>query len=204
MTRAPLALLAGLLSATSLMAAPQTYALDPVHSFPHFSINHLGMATIRGRFDRMAGKVVFDPTAKSGSLEIKVETASITTGDAKHEAGSWAAKNYGPRSRDEHLRTADFFNVAEFPELVYKSTRFNFNGEQLESIDGNLTMVGVTRPVKFTVTSFKCGPHPFTKKPMCGADAEATIKRTDFGIKFGVPAIADEVRLQVGIEAYPE
>jgi len=204
MIRTPITVLASLLSAASVMAAPQTYVLDPVHSFPHFSIGHLGMSTIRGRFDRMSGKVVFDASAKTGSVEIKIDTASITTGDAKHEAGSWAAKTYGPRSRDEHLRTADFFNVAEFPEIVYRSTRFNFNGDTLESIEGNLTLVGVTKPVKLTVTSFKCGPNPFNKKPMCGADAEATIKRTDFGIKFGVPAISDEVKLQIGIEAYPE
>lgn len=204
MIRTPITVVAALLFATSVMAAPQTYVLDPVHSFPHFSIGHLGMSTIRGRFDRMSGKVVFDAGAKTGSVEIKIDTASITTGDAKHEAGSWAAKSYGPRARDEHLRAADFFNVAEFPEMTYKSTRFNFNGDMLESIEGNLTLVGVTKPVKLTVTSFKCGPNPFSKKPMCGADAEATIKRTDFGIKYGVPAISDEVKLQIGIEAYLE
>lgn len=204
MIRTSITVLAGLLSAASVMAAPQTYVLDPVHSFPHFSIGHLGMSTVRGRFDRMSGKVVFDAAAKTGSVEIKIDTASITTGDAKHEAGSWAAKFHGPRARDEHLRTADFFNVAEFPEMVYRSTRFNFNGDVLDSIEGNLTLLGVTKPVKLTVTSFKCGPNPFNKKPMCGADAEATIKRTDFGIKYGVPAISDEVKLQIGLEAYPE
>ena len=88
--------------------------------------------------------------------------------------------------------------------MIYKSTRFNFNGDVLESIDGTLTMVGVTKPVKLNVTLFKCGPHAFTKKPMCGADVEATIKRTEFGIKFGVPAIADDVKLMVNLEAYPE
>ena len=117
---------------------------------------------------------------------------------------SWAAKTYGPRSRDEHLRTGDFFNSAEFPEVVYKSTRFNFSGDNLESIDGTLTMLGVTKPLKLTVTSFKCGPNPFSKKPMCGADAMAMVKRTDFGMKFGVPAISDEVKLMIGVEAYPE
>lgn len=204
MIRTQIIVLAGLLSAASAVAAPQTYMLDPAHSFPHFSIGHLGMTTIRGRFDRMSGKVVLDSTAKTGSMEIKIETASITTGDAKHEPGSWVARTHGPRSRDEHLRNADFFNVAEFPEMVYKSTRFNFNGDMLVSIEGNLTLLGVTKPVKLTVTSFKCGTHPFNKKAMCGADAEATIKRTDFGMKYGVPAVADEVKLQIGIEAYPE
>ncbi|HSV52377.1 MAG TPA: YceI family protein [Burkholderiaceae bacterium] len=188
----------------AVFAAPQTYNVDPVHSFPNFSVAHLGMATIYGRFDEMNGKVVFDPAAKTGGVEIKIKAATVNTGDAKHEAGSSAAKTYGPRSRDEHLRTADFFNVAEFPEIVFKSTKFNFKGDDVESVEGNLTMLGVTKPLKFQVTSFKCGPHPFTKKPMCGADLQGSIKRTDFGLKFGVPAISDEVKLMIGVEAHPE
>lgn len=203
MSHLKIALLA-CLAPLSVLAAPQTYAIDPVHSFPNFTINHLGMTTIHGRFDKMSGKIVLDTAAKSGTIEVKIETASVNTGDARHEAGSWAARNYGPRSRDEHLRTADFFNSAEFPELLYKSTKLNFNGDALQSVEGNLTLLGVTKPVKLDVTSFKCGPNLFTKKPMCGAYAEGSIKRTDFGIKFGVPAISDEVKLAIGIEAYPE
>ncbi len=188
--------LLALLAPLSAMAAPQTYNVDPTHSYPNFSVNHLGMATIHGRFDKMSGKIVLDQAAKTGSLEARIATASVSTGDGKRADGT--------RSRDEHLRAADFFNSAEFPEMVYKSTKFNFNGEALESIEGALTLLGVTKPVKLQVTSFKCGPHPFNKKPMCGANAEATIKRTDFGMKFGVPAIADDIKLAIGIEAYPE
>ncbi len=178
------------------MAAPTTYVMDPLHSFPNFTINHLGMSTIHGRFDKMAGKITIDQGAKIGSLEAKIASVSVNTGDSKRADGT--------RSRDEHLRSADFFNSAEFPDMVYKSTKFNFKGDDVESVDGTLTMLGVTRPVKLTVTSFKCGPHPFSKKPMCGADVQTTIKRTDWGIKFGVPAIADDVNLMLNIEAYPE
>lgn len=177
-------------------AAPQTYLIDSQHSFPNFTINHLGMTVIHGRFDRMTGKITLDPAAKTGNLEAKIATATISTGDAKRADGA--------RSRDEHLRSPDFFNTAEFPEMVYKSTHFNFNGENVESIDGTLTLLGVTKPVKLVLTSFKCGPHPFNKKPMCGAVAEGSIKRSDFGMKFGVPAISDEVKLAIGVEAYPE
>jgi polyisoprenoid-binding protein YceI len=190
-----LAFLACLLPA-SLLAAPQTYVIDPIHSFPNFSIKHLGMASIMGRFEKMTGKVVLDQAAKTGSLDVMIPTATVSTGDGKRADGT--------RSRDDHLRTADFFNSAEFPDMTYKSTKFNFNGDTLESIDGTLTLLGVSKPLKLTVTSFKCGPHPFTKKPMCGADAEGSVKRTDFGMKFGVPAIADEVKLMIGVEAYPE
>lgn len=195
MIRRPLAVLACVVP-FSVLAAPQTYVIDPIHSFPNFRINHLGMASIMGRFEKMTGKVVIDTAAKTGSLEVKIPTATVSTGDGKRADGV--------RSRDDHLRTADFFNSAEFPDMIYKSTKFNFNGDALESIDGTLTLLGVSKPVKLSVSAFKCGPHPFTKKPMCGADAEATVKRTDFGMKFGVPAIADEVKLMIGVEAYPE
>ena len=192
-------LLSVLLVATfplAALAAPQTYAIDSNHSYPNFTINHLGMTTIHGRFDKMTGKVTLDPAAKAGSLEARIATATVSTGDGKRADGQ--------RSRDDHLRAADFFNSAEFPDMTYKSTKFNFNGDALESIEGNLTLLGVTKPLKLTVAAFKCGPHPFTKKPMCGADVEGTVKRTDFGMKFGVPAIADDVKLMIGVEAYPE
>lgn len=189
-------LLLALLAPLPVLAAPVTYVIDPLHSFPNFSIGHLGMTTIHGRFDRMTGKVTLDQQAKTGSMEVKIQTASVSTGDAKRSDGT--------RSRDEHLRTPDFFNSAEFPEAVFKSTKFNFSGDKLQSVDGTLTLLGVSKPVKLNVTSFNCGPHPFTKKPMCGAYVEGAIKRTDFGIKFGVPAIADEVNLAISVEAYPE
>lgn len=178
------------------LAAPQNYTIDSLHSYPNFTINHLGMTTLHGRFDRMTGKISLDTAAKTGSLEAKIATASISTGDGKRADGAG--------SRDDHLRSADFFNSAEFPEMVFKSTRFNFKGDAVESIDGTLTLLGVTKPVKLNVTSFRCGPHPFNKKPMCGAYAEGAIKRTDFGMKFGVPAVADEVKLAISVEAYPE
>lgn len=177
-------------------AAPETYAIDPVHSFPNFAISHFGMSMIHGRFERMTGKVSIDRDAKSGSLEVKIPTATVSTGDAKRADGT--------RSRDEHLRSADFFNSAEFPDMVFKSTKFNFAGDKLESVDGNLTLLGVTKPVKLAVTSFNCGANPMSKKEMCGADVSGAIKRADFGMKFGVPAIGDEVKLMVNVEAYKE
>lgn len=195
MSRLSIALLSCLLP-LSAMAAPVTYVIDPLHSYPTFTVNHLGMSTTYGRFDKMTGTITLDQAAKTGSLEAKIATASISTGDAKRADGT--------RSRDEHLRSPDFFNTAEFPEIVFKSTKFNFKGDDVESVDGTLTMLGVTKPVKLNVTSFKCGPHPFNKKPMCGADAQTSFKRTDWGMKFGVPAIGDEIKLIIGVEAYPQ
>jgi polyisoprenoid-binding protein YceI len=194
MNRSALLLFAALVPAAA--TASDSYTLDTFHTIPNFSVMHFGMATIYGRFERATGKVTLDRAAKTGSLEVKIPTATVSTGDPKRSDGT--------RSRDEHLRTADFFNSAEFPEMVYKSTKVNFAGDKVESVEGNLTLLGVTKPVKLTATSFNCGPHPFNKKEMCGADLTGTLKRTDFGMKFGVPAISDEVKLFVSVEAFKD
>ena len=92
------------------MAAPEGYTLDPYHTFPNFTLDHLGVATIYGRFNKTTGKVTIDRAAKSGSIDLSVDTASVDTGD--NDKGSRA------RSRDEHLRSADFFNATEFPKMT--------------------------------------------------------------------------------------
>lgn len=178
------------------VASPETYTLDPTHTIPNFSIGHLGMSTVYGRFERATGKVVLDRAAKMGAVEVKIPTATISTGDTKRSDGS--------RSRDEHLRTTDFFNVAEFPEMVFKSTKVNFSGDKIQSVDGTLTLLGVTKPVTLNATSFSCGANPMSKKDMCGGDLVGSIKRTDFGMKFAVPAISDEVKLLIAVEGYKE
>ena len=178
------------------IAAPETYVMDPAHTIANFTISHFGMSTVYGHFEKATGKVVLDRAARTGSVEVKIPTATVSSGDAKRADGT--------RSRDEHLRSADFFNVVEFPEMTYKSTKVNFAGDKVESVEGNLTLMGVSKPVKLTATSFNCGPNPFSKKEMCGADLSGSLKRTDFGIKFGVPAIADEVKLMIAVEAYRE
>ncbi|MFO1222009.1 MAG: YceI family protein [Burkholderiaceae bacterium] len=185
-----------LMAPLTALAAPETYVLDPTHTIPVFSISHFGMSTVYGKFERTTGKVVLDRAAKTGSIDVKIPTATISTGDSK--------RTDGQRSRDEHLRAADFFNVAEFPDMVFKSTKLNFAGDKVESIDGTLTLLGVTKPLRLTAASFNCGPNPFSKKEMCGADLVGSIKRTDFGMKFGVPAISDEVKLLIAVEGYKQ
>ena len=189
-------LLVALLLPLGAVAAPETYTLDPTHTNPNFSVQHLGMSTVWGHFERATGKVVIDRAAKTGSIEVKIPTATISTGDAK--------RTDGQRSRDEHLRTTDFFNVAEFPDMVFKSTKLNFTGDKVHSIDGTLTLLGVTKPVTLTASAFNCGANPMSKKDMCGADLVGSIKRTDFGMKYAVPAIGDEVKLFIAVEGYKD
>jgi polyisoprenoid-binding protein YceI len=174
------------------LAAPETYTLDPYHTFPHFSVDHLGLSTVSGRFDKTTGKVTLDRAAKTGSVEIAIPTATVTTGD--NDKGS------RPRSRDEHLRTADFFNAAEFPQMTFKSNKVNFTGDNPSSIEGDLTLLGVTKPLTLTIVRFKCNPASGNNKERCGGDATGKFKRTDFGMKTGVPSVSDEVTLTIAFE----
>ncbi len=166
--------------------AADSYTVDSTHTFPHFSISHLGFSTMQGRFDDTSGKVTLDRAAKSGSVEITIKTASVSTGFAK---------------RDEHLKSPDFFNAAEFPAITYKSTAMHFKGDAPSSVDGNLTISGVTKPVTLTIDAFNCGTHPMNKKDVCGAAASTQIKRSDFGVRYGLPAVGDDVKLVFEIEA---
>jgi polyisoprenoid-binding protein YceI len=175
----------------SAVGAPESYTMDPPHSIPQFELDYIGFTTIRGRFEKTSGKFTIDRAAKTGSVDFVIDAASVTTGDT--ERGS------RPRTRDEHLRTADFFNVAEFPRLTFKGTAVRFQGEAPAEIDGQLTILGITRRVTLKVERWKCGTHPFYKKDACGADAVTRIKRSDFGMKYGIPALGDEVTLHIGV-----
>lgn len=180
--------LAVLLAASLPMAAmaADSYTIDPPHTFPRFMINHLGFSTMQGRFDKTSGKVTLDRAAKQGSIDITIDANSISTGFSK---------------RDDHLRSPDFFNVAEFPSITFKSNSIKFNGDKPSSATGELSMAGVTKPVTFTIDEFNCGKNPMNQKDECGAAASAQIKRSDFGIKFGLPAIGDDVKLVLEVEA---
>jgi polyisoprenoid-binding protein YceI len=173
------------------VAAAQTenYVIDPFHTVPYFEVDHLGFATIRGMFSKTSGKFTIDRAAKTGSLEAVIPTATVNTGDPDREGR--------PRTRDEHLRTPDFFNSVEFPAMTFKSTAVKFAGDNPETIEGNLTLLGVTKPVSLKVERWRCGPDPRTqgKRYQCGGNASGSFKRTDFGMKFGVPGVGDEVKL---------
>ena len=188
-----LAVLALAAASFAAFAAPETYQLDPTHTLPGFSVNHLGMSTVRGMFEGATGKVVIDRAAKTGSIELKIATASVYTGYNKPTGAG--------RTRDEHLRSADFFNVAEFPEMSFKSTKIHFAGDKPDSIEGTLTLLGVTKPLTLKVDAFNCGANPMTKKESCGADAVTTINRADFGVSFGAPAFKMETKILISIEA---
>lgn len=177
-------------------AAPDSYTLDPRHTFAHFAVEHNDFSLIWGRFDKSSGKFTIDPQGKSGTLTFSVETASLTTGDGD--------RGERPRSRDEHLRSPDFFNCAEFPRMTYKAADVVFNGGAPSEIRGQLTLLGVTRPVALKVDRWKCGPHPVTKRAMCGGNATGALKRSEFGMKWGIPATSDDVKIVITFEAFKD
>lgn len=187
-----LAILAAAALPTLAVAAPEAYTIDPTHTYPNFTVEHWGLSTMYGRFDKTAGKFSFDRAAKTGSVELTIDAASINTGD-NERAGR-------PRSRDEHLRAADFFNVAEFPRITFRSTKVNFGAELPTSVEGTLTMLGVSKPVTLTFERFRCAQNPFNKKDRCGGNAVGKIKRSDFGMKTAIPAVGDELVLNIGFE----
>ena len=181
--------LAGTLIAVSALAQ-ETYTIDSRHTFPVFETKHLGFSSQRGRFNNTSGKIALDRAARKGSIDVMIQVASIDMGIEK-----W----------DEHLKSEDFFNAAKFPTITFKSNKLGFNGNVLTSAEGELTMLGVTKPVTLAVANFRCGPHPVTKKEMCGADTSTTIKRSDCGMKYGAPVVvADDVKIVIPIEAYKD
>ena len=171
-------------SAGSVSAA--SYDLDPAHTYPNFTINHLGFSTMHGHFAKTTGSLELDVAKKTGSVEVTIDAASVYTGFAK---------------RDEHLRSADFFNVVEFPTITFKSTKVKFTSDKTAEVEGDLTIVGKSKSVTLMVNNIVCGAHPMNKKEMCGFDATTKIKRSDFGVKFGLPAVGDDVSIELEVEA---
>lgn len=180
----------------AVAASPESYTIDPSHTFLYWEVEHFGVSMQRGRFERSSGKFTLDRAAKTGGVDLAVETGSLSSGDN--------VKGSRPRTLDDHLRTADFFNVAEFPRMTFKSTGVRFAGDNPVEIAGQLTLLGVTKPLTLKVERWTCRDHPMNKKPMCGGNASGSLKRTDFGMKFGVPAISDEVRLWVSVEGFKD
>ncbi|MDO4904507.1 MAG: YceI family protein [Lautropia sp.] len=175
--------------AAPALAAPKTYVIDPTHTFPSFSYNHMGLSVQQSRFNATSGKVVFDPQAKTGSVEIEIDMASVDTGSDAF---------------NDHIRGADFFDVAKFPKATFKSTAVKFDGDTPVAVDGDLTIKGVTKPVTLEIAAFTQKEHPMKRKDSIGANAHTKIKRSEFNAGKYAPAVSDEVLIQIALEASVE
>jgi polyisoprenoid-binding protein YceI len=174
------------LAVTSALAAPKTFDIDGSHTFPRFSYSHFGYSTQVSRFDNTTGTVVFDADAKTGSVDITIDMKSVNTGFADFNG---------------HIQGEDFLDTAKFPKATFKSTKVNFQDGKPASIEGQLTIKGVTKPVTLTVTSFQAMPHPMLKKEAIGANAFTVIKRSEFNAGKYAPYVGDEVRIEIALEA---
>ncbi len=176
-------------SSFAAVAAPETYVMDGSHTFPRFSYSHFGYSTQLSHFDKTSGKIVIDKAAKSGSVDVTIDMKSVNTGSALFNG---------------HIQGEDFLDTAKFPTATYKSTKVNFDGDKVVSVDGNLTIKGITKPVTLSITSFQCMPHPMLKKDACGANATAVIKRSEFNAGKYAPYVGDDVTLTIAVEAIKE
>ncbi len=186
LTRIAAALVLSAAAAAPALAAPETYTLDGAHSFPRFSYNHFGYSQQLSRFDKTTGTVVLDKAARTGSVDVVIDTQSVNTGFPLF---------------NEHIQGEDFLDTARYPTATFKSTKVVFEGDKPVSVDGNLTIKGVTKPVTLTVTSFQAMPHPMFKKDAIGANAFTVVKRSEFNAGKYAPYVGDEVRIDIAVEA---
>lgn len=173
------------LMAAPAMAAPVTYTVDDSHTFADFSYNHMGLSQQLNTFDKTSGTVVLDLEAKTGEVDITIDTTSVNTG---HEGFN------------EHIQGEDFLDTAQFPTATFTSTNVIFEEDTPKAVEGNLTIKGITKPVTLEITHFNAIPHPMLKKPALGANATANIKRSDFNADKFAPAVSDEVTLTISFE----
>ncbi|HEV7855466.1 MAG TPA: YceI family protein [Herminiimonas sp.] len=176
-------------TAAPAFAAPETFVIDGSHTLPRFSYSHLGYSTQLSRFNKTTGKIVYDKVAKTGSVDIVIDTKSVDTGSTVF---------------NEHIQGEDFFDTAKYPTATFKSTKVNFDGDKPSTVEGNLTIKGVTKPVVLKITSFQAMPHPMLKKDAIGANATVTVKRSDFNAGKYAPYVSDDVTIDIPVEAVKE
>ncbi len=175
--------------ASAAFAAPETYIIDSHHTLPRFSYNHFGYSTQMSRFDKTSGKIIIDRAAKTGFVDVTIDTTSVDTGYPLFNSV---------------IQGVDFLDTAKYPTATFKSSSVKFDGDKITAVKGELTLKGITKPVTLTVTSFLCMPHPLLKKMACGANATAVVKRSDFNAGKYVPYVGDEVTLSIPVEAHVE
>ncbi|MFM1908237.1 MAG: hypothetical protein RLZZ591_1914 [Pseudomonadota bacterium] len=173
-------------AATSAMAAPETFNLDGSHTYPRFSYSHFGMSTQLSRFNKTTGTITLDKAAKTGAVDVVIDMKSVDTGFAVFNG---------------HIQGEEFLDTAKFPTATFKSTKVVFDGDKPASIDGNLTIKGVTKAVTLKVNNYVNMEHPMLKKEAIGADASVVIKRSEFNAGKYAPYVGDDVTITIAVEA---
>lgn len=162
------------------------YNFDPAHTQVMFAVSHLGFSFSHGRFDKFDGHFTFDlANPEMSEVEVSVDTTSIDMGSAE-----W----------DKHLKSADFFNAEKFPTMTFKSTKVEKTGDKTGKLSGDLTLLGVTKPVTLDVRYNNSGIHPYSRNHIAGFSATGMLKRSDFGMTGGLPAVGDDVAIMIEVE----
>jgi len=173
----------------SAAAQPVNYRLDPAHSFVHFEVMHFRTSTIRGRFGPLQGTVTLDRNAGRGEVGVTIDTTTLDT---------------GLKVFDARLREPDLLSTAVYPQAWFVARRFRFEAGQLKEVRGEFTLRGVSQPLSLVAKRFGCHEHPQHKREVCGGDFEGEVMRSEFGMTFGLPFIADRVRLVLQVEGIRE
>ena len=176
------------LAVTTATAASTTYNVDPDHTHPSFEVDHFGgLSTWRGTFKKSSGTVTIDAEARTGTVDVLIDTATV---DFAHD------------KLNEHVSSPEILDVAKYPTAEYKGKFVEFANGAPRTVTGALTLHGVTKPVTLTINSFKCIEHPMLKKQVCGADASGTFNRADFGVNYGQQyGFKQDVLLRIQVEA---
>lgn len=171
-------------------AAPANYTVDPLHTSVYFGASHFDRTTVRGRFGKIDGRIVYDPATGAGSLDFTVGTDSVDTGN---------------RTLDGVLRSDQFLDAQNNPYARFTANRFVTDGGKLVAVEGTFTLRGVTQPLRLDADRFSCGQTVLfgVRRDVCGGDFHATLKRSAFGLTRFLPEVGDEVTLQITVEASP-
>ena len=163
------------------------YKIDPMHANLVWSANHFGFSSPSGKFSEVEVKIIIDErNPQNSSVEVFIKTNSITTGFTKF---------------DTHLKSADFFNVEKFPLAIFKSTSIRASGSSGAKVTGLLTIKEISKSVTLDVKINKIGKNPITQNKTIGMTISGKIKRSPFGITYGIPGISDDVNIQIECEA---
>lgn len=187
---AALVLVFALLGAVPAQAASTNYTVDPTHTSVYFGVSHFDRTTVRGRFGKIDGRIVYDPATGAGSVDFTVDTDSVDSGN---------------RSLDGVLRSAQFFDSQNFSYARFQANRFVTEGGRLLAIEGSFTLHGVTQPLRLEADRFSCGQTVLfgIHRDVCGGDFHATFARSAFGMTRFLPDVGDTVTLQISVEAAP-
>lgn len=175
------------LSAAALTASAADYQIDPTHANARFAIDHFNTSTNIGGFYGLTGNVQFDAKKRTGEIDINIPVSSLQTGS---------------EGFTQHLKSADLFNAEKYPEMKFTSTKFHFKGTKVTAVEGNLTLLGQTKPVRLKAEKFNCYNSPMKKAEVCGGDFSTTIDRTQWGMNYLVDkGMSKQVKLDIQIEA---